>query len=132
MSIISEADVTPIVGEGAKQVQSYGDGGFRIAGERHEGSVVLFPTRVLSWAPTTPEAVSIESLAEVTSAEERVGILLVGCGPTFTAPPKGLRADLKDSAGIVLEWMDTGAACRTFNVLLGEGRDIAAALLAVD
>jgi uncharacterized protein len=132
MSVFSDADVTPLVPSGAKLVQSYGDGGFKIAGERVAGSVVIFPTRVLGWSPTAPEHVSLESLADVTQAEERVGILLVGCGRSFVAPPKGLRAALKSEAGIVLEWMDTGAACRTFNVLLGEGRDIAAAVLAVD
>lgn len=132
MSIFSDADVTPLVPSGAKLVQAYGDGGFKIAGERHAGSVVIFPRRVIGWSPTSPDAVTLVSLADVTQAEERVGILLIGCGRSFVAPPKGLRAELKQQAGVVLEWMDTGAACRTFNVLLGEGRDIAAALIAVD
>lgn len=132
MSIFSDADVTPSIPAGGKLVQSYGNGGFRIAGERFSGSVVVFPSRVLAWAPTAAEAVSTASLADVTGADERVGILLIGCGSSFVAPPKGLRGELKQRAGIVLEWMDTGAACRTFNVLLGEGRDVAAALIAVD
>ena len=64
-------------------------------------------------------------------AEERVAILIVGCGPRFVMPPPVLKSGLR-AAGIVLEWMDTGAACRTFNVLLGEERPAAAALIAVD
>ncbi len=70
-------------------------------------------------------------LEEVTGAAEGPEILLVGCGPCFLAEPAGLRAALRE-AGAVLEWMDTGAACRTFNVLLAEDRRAAAALIAVE
>ena len=59
------------------------------------------------------------------------GILVVGCGTEFMAPPTDLRIDLK-ARGIILEWMDTGAACRTYNVLLTEEREAIAALIAVD
>ena len=59
------------------------------------------------------------------------GILVVGCGAAFEPPPSGLREGLSEK-GVVLEWMDTGAACRTFNVLLAEDRACAAALIAVD
>jgi uncharacterized protein len=59
------------------------------------------------------------------------GIVVMGCGATFLPPPPGLRAALRDK-GLVLEWMDTGAACRTFNVLLGEDRAAVAALIAFD
>lgn len=57
--------------------------------------------------------------------------MIVGCGKTFFPPPEAARAVAK-AAGVALEWMDTGAACRTFNVLLGEERRVAAALIAVD
>jgi uncharacterized protein len=59
-----------------------------------------------------------------------VDILLIGCGTGPAPVPAPLRAGLK-SAGMSLEWMDTGAACRTFNILLAEQRRIAAALIAV-
>jgi len=55
----------------------------------------------------------------------------LGCGNEFFPIPDTLREDLQ-KLGIVLEWMDTGAACRTFNVLLVEERPVAAALIAVD
>ncbi len=58
-------------------------------------------------------------------------VLILGCGPAFQAPPAALRDGLKDW-GVVLEWMDTGAACGTFNVLLAEDRACAAALIAVE
>lgn len=73
----------------------------------------------------------MDALSAVLANADDIDILLVGCGPTFAAIPKGLRAALKD-AGIILEWMDTGAACRTFNVLVAEERRVAAALIAVD
>ena len=57
-------------------------------------------------------------------------ILLIGCGTTFFPPPKSLRNALKN-IGTALEWMDTGAACRTFNVLLAENRNVVSALIAV-
>jgi uncharacterized protein len=74
---------------------------------------------------------NIDALAQVTRQADDIDILLIGCGPTFCAVPKGLRADIK-AAGMVLEWMDTGAACRTFNVLVAEERRVCAALIAVD
>ncbi len=123
-------NITPLVPKGRQVIESYGDNRFRIAGEVHEGSALVFSERFLSWPVTDPGDVSPENLAPVLTAEERVEILLVGCGPAFGPEPKGLRRALKDH-GIVLEWMDTGAACRTFNVLLTEERPVAAALIAV-
>ena len=76
---------------------------------------------------TAAEGVSIASLE---AALGGIDILLVGCGPRFAPPPDVLRAGLK-ARGIALEWMDTGAACRTFNVLLAEERRVAAALIAI-
>jgi uncharacterized protein len=70
-------------------------------------------------------------LAGPDAPEPAAELLIIGCGARFAAPPKGLRQDLR-ARGIAVEWMDTGAACRTFNVLLGEDRRAAAAILAVD
>jgi uncharacterized protein len=76
-------------------------------------------------------SLTAETLHPVTTSDPATDILLVGCGPRFVAPPVGLAQALRVH-GTVLEWMDTGAACRTFNVLLSEGRRAAAALIAVD
>jgi uncharacterized protein len=75
--------------------------------------------------------ISIDGLAPVDAADPSVEILVIGCGADFQTPPKGLREDLSEW-GVVLEWMDTGAASRTFNVLLAEDRACAAALIAVE
>lgn len=124
-------DITPLVPKGRQVIESYGENHFRIAGEIHEGSVVVFSERTIPWSVTDPGAVSPESLSPILANDEPVEILILGCGPAFGPEPKGLRRALKDH-GVALEWMDTGAACRTFNVLLTEERPVAAALIAVD
>jgi uncharacterized protein len=123
-------EITPAAPPGAPVVQSYGDGRFRVAGQALEGSILIFRDKSVPWPVSEWEAVTVDSLAPILEEKPPVDILLVGCGPVFVPAPAGLRAALRD-AGIVLEWMDTGAACRTFNVLLGEGRPMAAALIAV-
>jgi uncharacterized protein len=124
-------DINPVVPQGRQQIQSYGDKRFRISAEVFEGSVVVFPEETQVWAVTDLSVLNIDALAQVTRQADDIDILLIGCGPTFCAVPKGLRADIK-AAGMVLEWMDTGAACRTFNVLVAEERRVCAALIAVD
>lgn len=115
---------------GRQLIQGYGDRGFRIAGEAHRGSVIVLPERTLAWAVEEAAGITVDSLAAVTGAGAAAEILVVGCGARFCGVPEGLREGLRE-AGLVLEWMDTGAACRTFNVLLAEERACAAALIAV-
>lgn len=83
------------------------------------------------WPVEAAPGVTVESLEPVFALAGTVDLLLVGCGTTFGPEPAGLRSALKE-AGIGLEWMDTGGACRTYNVLLSEDRRVAAALIAVD
>ena len=80
------------------------------------------------WSVIDPGVITLDSLDPVIGEP---GILIVGCGNRFMTPPSDLRDGLK-AQGIILEWMDTGAACRTFNVLLTEEREAVAALIAVD
>lgn len=123
-------DITPEVPAGRQLIQAYGDMRFRIAGQVHEGSVLVFPERARPWTIRDAADATFESLREIQDAGTAVEILVLGCGRRFLPPPQKLRADLK-AIGIALEWMDTGAACRTFNVLLVEDRRAAAALIAV-
>ncbi len=112
-------------------LQGYGDGGFRISGGRRlEGSQIVFPDKTSSWVATSVNDITLDSLSAVIELADQVSILVVGCGPDFQPIPEDLREGLREH-GIVLEWMDTGAACRTFNVLLVEERPVAAALIAV-
>jgi uncharacterized protein len=91
---------------------------------------LVFPDRVVAWPVTAFEEITPESLQAVTDRAEEVGVLLLGCGQRMQLVPKALREPVRE-AGIVIEPMDTGAAARTFNVLLMEERRVAAALLAV-
>ena len=93
----------------------------------HHGSILLFPDRTEPWGAAEASAVTFESLASVVEYGG-VQILLLGLGRRMTGLPVALRAALR-SNGIILEAMDTGAACRTYNVLVGEERRVAAALL---
>ena len=93
--------------------------------------MLVFPERTLSWPVTGVEGITLDTLAEVTASGQAADILIIGCGPAFLPVPKGFREGLK-AAAVALEWMDTSAACRTFNVLLAEDRACAAALIAVD
>jgi uncharacterized protein len=121
-------DITPLIPSGRQLVQAYGDGGFRIAGQRWDGSVLVFAERTVAWPVASLADLTEASLAVV--VEAGVQVLLLGCGKSIAAVPRELRAHLR-AAGIVVDPMDTGAACRTFNVLLAEDRKVAAALIAV-
>lgn len=122
-------DITPKVPSGRQIVQAYGEGGFRVTGQAFEGSVLVFLDRTQAWSGE----LTIDGLKAVIelAPAARPEILVVGCGPTFTLPPEELRAALK-AHGVVLEWMDSAAACRTYNILAIEERAVAAALVAVD
>jgi uncharacterized protein len=120
-------ELTPLVPTGRQIIERYGQGGFRITGVIHRGAVLVFPDRVLPWSATGASEVTSESLAPVIE-HGGVQILLLGLGRVMGAVPHTLRKTLHD-VGIVLEPMDTGAACRTYNVLVAEDRRVAAALL---
>jgi uncharacterized protein len=92
--------------------------------------MVVWPEGHAAWAVTTALDIVADELIAALSEAQTIEVLLIGCGPEFGPEPAGLRAALRE-AGYVLEWMDTGAACRTFNVLVGEDRRVAAALIAV-
>jgi len=119
-------DITPKTPANRQLVQAYGDGGFKITKVAYEGPVLVFLDNTQSWDGD----LSIEGLKTIVEAEDKPDILVVGCGDTFSLPPEDLRIALK-AHGIVLEWMDTSAACRTFNILSIEERAVAAALVAV-
>ncbi|GGF13817.1 hypothetical protein GCM10011611_19420 [Aliidongia dinghuensis] len=122
-------DVTPIIPAGKQVLERYGTEGFRVSGTLHQGAILLFPDETLAWAPRAMAEVTEASLAPVV-ARGGVEILLLGCGRRMALVPPALRAHLK-AAGVVIDAMDTGAACRTYSVLLGEGRRVAAALLPI-
>jgi uncharacterized protein len=120
-------DLTPLVPGGRQIIERYAASGFRVSGVIYTGSVLVFPERTLPWGPTSARAITLESLAAVVE-HGAVRILLLGLGRRAPALAPDLRAALR-GLGITPEPMDTGAACRTYNVLLGEDRPVAAGLL---
>jgi len=120
-------DLTPVTTAGRQIIERYAASGFRVSGVIHHGSVLVFRDRTVPWETTDAAAVTPESLAPVIEHGD-VQILLLGLGRTMSLVPGPLRTALR-AAGIVVEPMDTGAACRTYNVLVAEGRHVAAALM---
>ena len=123
-------DITPLVPKDRPLIHGYGDGGFTIRGVRWEGSILILPDRVVSWPVQTMDQFTLESLAPVLGFDPVPEFLVLGCGPQLVQVAPQLRMSIR-SAGLVVEPMDTGAACRTWNVVLTEGRNAAAALIAV-
>ncbi len=117
-------------------VESYGPGGFRIGGERWAGPVLILADRVVAWERGDAAVPDAEALAAAFAGEGvELLILGLGAGPAavsgaVSAVPPAARAALRE-AGLAVEAMDTGAACRTYNLLAGEGRAVGAALIAL-
>ena len=124
-------DITPQLPVGRQVVESYGDGRFRVSGTQHQGSILIHPEQTLPWSAGSMAEVTLDSLAPLLAEpQRRIEVLLLGCGPELAPVPAALREGLR-AQGIVIEPMDTGAACRTYNVLLLEERAVGAALIAV-
>ena len=115
----------------APSIDAYGDGGFRLNGVRHEGSLLIVGDEARAWPVADPAELTRESLAPVLEAG-RAGVefLLLGMGARNALPPRAVREALQ-RAGLGLEFMDTPAAAKLYNVLTAEGRRLAAALIAV-
>ena len=115
----------------APAIDAYGEGGFRLDGVRHEGSLLIVADAARSWPVAAPGELTPEALAPVIEAG-RAGVefLLLGMGARNALPPRAVREALQ-RAGIGLEFMDTPAAAKLYNVLTAEGRRLACALIAV-
>ncbi len=112
----------PVQFEGATPVDGYGPGFFRIGGEVTQGPILLTAEVLISWDGADP--------APLVALSDKIDVLFFGTGAEVAYAPKPLR-DAFDAKGIGLEAMATPAACRTYNVLLAEGRRIALAALPV-
>lgn len=107
----------------ARPVDGYGPGFFRVAGEVLTGNALLLPTQTLPWG-------GYDDMASILAVVEDIDVLFFGTGPEIAHLPDVLR-DTLDAAGLGVELMSTPTACRTYNVLLSEGRRIGAALIAM-
>jgi len=115
-------------------IESYGPGMFRISGTEWRGPVLVFAGETQPWEidGDRPDALTILSLAQsmapVFDYEPAIELLLIGFGPSIGPVAEDFRAMMREK-GIAIEPLDSGAACRTFNLLSMEGRRVAAALL---
>jgi uncharacterized protein len=113
---------------GLAAIEAYGNGGFRFAGTSHRGSILCLPSGIYAWEPADP--LDVSSLEPALAEGREMRVLILGTGARQVFPAAAVRRAFAE-AGLALEPMDTGAACRTYNVLLAEGRPVGAALMAV-
>ena len=113
--------------QGRNAFTGYGEGYVEVGGKRFTSSLVVSGDRIVTdWPAASVESLAPDHLAAI--AELKPEVVLLGTGAKFTFPDRSLLATLQ-KAGIGVEVMDTPAACRTYNILLGEGRDVVAALI---
>lgn len=112
----------------AQVIRSYGPGHFVIGEREWREPVLVTPGATSAWSVTRVEELTLASVAALREGPAPTELLVVGCGArtAFLAP--ALRAEFR-AAGLAVEVVDTGSACRTYNVLLAEGRRVAAALI---
>ena len=116
-------DLRPVTYDDARPFDGYGPGFFRVGGAVHEGAALVHPGGVAPWGGLA-DADALVALAGA------VDVILLGTGAEIAHPPAALR-EAVEAAGLGIEPMSTPAACRTYNVLVGEGRRVAAAVLPV-
>jgi uncharacterized protein len=111
-------------------IEAYGNGGFAFAEMSHRGSLLCLPDAIWAWPVARPEEIDKASLDRVFAAARGIDTLIIGTGTHVWLPPQALREALR-GVGVVLDPMQTGPAIRTYNIMIGERRRVAAALIAV-
>jgi len=96
----------------------------------HRGSLLCLPDAIWAWPVTRPEEIDRTSLEQVFAAANGIDTLIIGTGTDVWLPPAALREALR-RVTVVLDAMQTGPAIRTYNIMIGERRRVAAALIAV-
>ena len=112
-------------------IEAYGNGGFRFGGMSHRGSILCLPTGIWDWPVAAAEAVDASTLTEVLALRDEISLFFLGTGRARVTLSRDVAAAFAE-AGVWLDVMDTGAAARTYNMLLAEGRQVGAALIAVE
>src|SRR5215218_7833847 len=115
---------------GSAPIEAYGKGGFAFADMSHRGSLLCLPDGIWAWDVTKPDEIDEYSLARVFKSANVIDTLVIGTGTDVWIPPKSLREALR-AVRVVLDPMQTGSAIRTYNIMMGERRRVAAALIAV-
>ncbi len=122
-------DVTPLIREGQQVIQSYAGGRFRVNGEVFTQPIIVLPEKVELWSVKAGfEGLQSGDFEPLVALASDLDVILLGCGAKMGFLPPILKNTLKNQS-ISIDTMDTGAACRTYNVLMAEGRRVATALL---
>ena len=116
---------------GRAQIDTYGNGGFRFAGMSHRGSIIALPGGISEWAARDGTRLEKKDFSILEDSAELPEFLLIGTGRQIAFVEEEVRGYLR-SLGISSDFMDTGAAVRTYNVMLDEDRSVGAALIAVE
>lgn len=129
------SDISPPAGDdrflpGHHELDAYGNHGFRFAGMSHRGSILTTPGGVRAWAAGDVAGITLASLATAIAEASGIDLLLIGTGETLTPLAPELLDELR-AAGLRVDVMSTPTAARTYNFLVSEGRQAAAALVAV-
>lgn len=111
-------------------IEAYGKGGFAFEDMSHRGSLLCLPNAIWAWPVERPEQIDRASLERVFAAADSIDTLIIGTGTGVWQPPPALREALR-AVKVVLDAMQTGPAIRTYNIMMGERRRVAAALIAV-
>ncbi|CAH0139573.1 hypothetical protein SRABI05_00257 [Agrobacterium fabrum] len=124
-------EIRPAHFPGRAPLDAYGNGGFRFADMSHRGSLLLLPSGIYGWEPIDAKELTVKHFEKVLAEAQDIEVLLIGTGDGMRVLPKELRAAFKE-AGISIDPVSTGAAVRTYNIMLSESRAVAAALIAVE
>jgi uncharacterized protein len=111
-------------------IEAYGNGGFAFADMSHRGSLLCLPDAIWAWPVARPDEINEVTLRRVIENAATIDTLMIGTGNEVWLPPSWLRERLR-KVGVVIDAMQTGPAIRTYNIMIGERRRVAAALIAV-
>ena len=121
-------DITPLIKSDQQVIQSYAGGVFKVSGVAYSQAVFVFPNETAVWNAGDFESLSVADFEILIARSADIDVVLLGCGAKMRFLKPELRAALK-ARGLSVDVMDSGAACRTYNVLMAEGRRVVAALL---
>ena len=111
-------------------IDAYGKGGFAFADMSHRGSLLCLPDAIWAWPVTRVSEIDEYTLSRVFASANRIDTLIIGTGTEVWVAPNRLREALR-AVHVGLDSMQTGPAIRTYNIMIGERRRVAAALIAV-
>ena len=116
--------------DGINIIQAYSKGSFIISNIEYKNSLILSPGEIIeNWAPKSINDLKHEDLNQIISLQPE--IVIIGTGKELIFPPTTVLEPITNAC-IGLEIMDTGAACRSYNFLVGEGRKVVAALIVIN